>query len=505
MSVDGHPADGAARAYGALFTAVQCGEVFADSKSFVDCIPLRPPAEIVADYIAAGGTVTTAEGLRRFVAENFAIPQPAQVEVLPGEGLVAHIATLWRALRHQPDRAVPGSSLIPLPHPYIVPGGRFREVYYWDSYFTMLGLREGGEERLIESMVENFAWLIGRYGFIPNANRTYYLSRSQPPCFVLMVELLAERLGPGVYARYLSAMQAEYDYWMDRRAPTAHAVALPDGSVLNRYYDQLDTPRPEAFVEDETLARSAAREPRRLWRDVRSAAESGWDFSSRWFADGRRMETIHTTDLLPVDLNALLCRLEEALARAHAAAGHAAAAAACKQAAARRARAITRYCWSEEHGFFCDHDFVSGRTSDRLSLAGVVPLFFGLATEAQAGAVARIVRERFLQPGGVVTTLEITGQQWDAPNGWAPLQWLTIRGLENYGHHALAAEIARRWIKLGCDVYARTGKLMEKYNVVDVNLEAGGGEYPSQDGFGWTNGILLKLLRTYPDFADSTR
>jgi alpha,alpha-trehalase len=107
------------------------------------------------------------------------------------------------------------------------------------------------------------------------------------------------------------------------------------------------------------------------------------------------------------------------------------------------------------------------------------------------------VKEKFLKAGGLTSTLESTGQQWDAPNGWAPLQWMAIMGLENYGYHSLAAEIAKRWIKLNTDVFKRTGKLMEKYNVVDTHLEAGGGEYAGQDGFGWTNGVLLALIKKY--------
>ena len=128
-----------------------------------------------------------------------------------------------------------------------------------------------------------------------------------------------------------------------------------------------------------------------------------------------------------------------------------------------------------------------------MTLAGVFPLFFKIATNDQAEKVARAIKDNFLMPGGVVTTLETTGQQWDAPNGWAPLQWITIIGLKNYEHHDLAADIANRWVKLNSDVFKRTGKLMEKYNVVDTQLEAGGGEYPGQDGFGWTNGVLLAL------------
>ncbi|HVU32823.1 MAG TPA: trehalase family glycosidase [Opitutaceae bacterium] len=146
-------------------------------------------------------------------------------------------------------------------------------------------------------------------------------------------------------------------------------------------------------------------------------------------------------------------------------------------------------------GYFFDWNRTRGERSRADTLAGVLPLFVRLATPEEAAATARTIRRRFLRPGGVVTTLTVTGQQWDAPNGWAPLEWMTIRGLENYGHHALAAEIARRWLALNQAVYARTGRMMEKYDVENLHRAAGGGEYPSQDGFGWTNGVWLALSR----------
>ena len=132
-----------------------------------------------------------------------------------------------------------------------------------------------------------------------------------------------------------------------------------------------------------------------------------------------------------------------------------------------------------------------------LPLAACFPLFFRIASEEQAQAVASTISNKFLKAGGLVTTLETTGEQWDAPNGWAPLQWMAIVGLENYGHEQLAKEIAHRWMKLNADVFRRTGKLMEKYNVVNTDLDAGGGEYAGQDGFGWTNGVFLALVRKY--------
>ena len=187
--------------YGPLFENVQMQEIFPDQKTFADCVPIRKPSEIMADYQRLAKEPNF--DLKAFVAANFTRPPNP-------DDITTHIKRLWRVLRREPAKPVEGSSLLALPHPYIVPGGRFDEIYYWDSYFTMLGLRESDEIEMIENMMKNFASLIDRYGFIPNGNRSYYLSRSQPPFFSLMVELLAEAKGNGVYVEYLPALQKEY-------------------------------------------------------------------------------------------------------------------------------------------------------------------------------------------------------------------------------------------------------------------------------------------------------
>lgn len=483
--------------YGELFAEVQRAHVFADQKTFADCVARRPAAEVNAAYAAE----RTRPGfdLARFVGEHFLVPSEPAVATRPGAELRAHLEELWPKLTRPADVPRAGSSLLPLPHAYVVPGGRFREVYYWDSYFTMLGLRRSGQEALIESMVANFAHQLATHGFVPNGNRTYYLTRSQPPFFALMVELLAAKGGDAIYRRHRAALEAEHAYWMDESAPTQHVVRLADGRVLNRYWDRAAAPRPESFAIDEDAARASARPAAEFYREVRSAAESGWDFSSRWFADGKSLATIETTQIAPVDLNCLLYQLELTLAKARELSGDGAGAAAMRDAAARRRAAILALCWSERDEFFVDLDARTGERRATLTLAGVVPLFLGVATPEQAHAVERTLRARFLRPGGLVTTLAHTGEQWDAPNGWAPLQWMAIAGLRRYGRDELAAEIARRWIALNRAVYARTGRMMEKYNVEDLALPAGGGEYPTQDGFGWTNGVLLELLALYPE------
>src|SRR5690349_18615131 len=180
--------------YGELFADVQLAKIFADGKTFVDCVPKKDPAAIVADYKKIKNNPAIRFSLKMFVEENFEIPSGRTADYITDttENIEAHIRNLWKVLRRDADKTVKGSSLLPLPYPYIVPGGRFREIYYWDSYFTMLGLKEDGQHMLASAMLKNFAYEIDHYDHIPNGNRSYYLSRSQPPFFSLMVGLIAE-------------------------------------------------------------------------------------------------------------------------------------------------------------------------------------------------------------------------------------------------------------------------------------------------------------------------
>jgi len=492
--------------YPSLFEAVQLTHVYPDNKTFVDAVAQASPADIMRAYQEQKSRPDFALG--SFVAAYFAAPTAATASYrssIPG-GLRHHIDTLWTVLQRRPDstaRAATASSLLPLPHPYMVPGGRFREVYYWDSYFTMLGLRESRRTPAIRHMVDNFAYLLDHYGFIPNGNRTYYLTRSQPPFFAPMVQLLAQAEGPPTLVRYQPQLLREYAYWMsgaDSLSPGAarrRVVQMPDGALLNRYWDDSAEPREESYAEDVTAAQLSSQAPAAFYRHVRAAAASGWDFSTRWFGPDGQLGSIQTTDLVPVDLNCLLYYLETTLAQTYQLQGNKARAAVFQAAAQKRRKAVLAYCWDESAGWFQDYNLRLRRRSAIRTLAGVYPLSFGLATQPQADKVAAELQAHFLQAGGLLTTLSRSGQQWDAPNAWAPLQYLAIDGLERYHHPALARTIATRWVRLNAAVFQQTGKLMEKYNVVDTGLTAGGGEYPLQDGFGWTNGVLLTLLNRY--------
>lgn len=504
---NGKPADATepllydpAQRLGQLFIDVQMGKIFPDGKTFPDCSPKISVAQIMDDYVRL--RKETNFDLKQFVLDRFELPHAysSGFKADTSQAPEKHIQALWDVLTRKPDARHRGT-LIPLPHPYVVPGGRFGEVYYWDSYFTMLGLQKDGRADLINNMIDNFAFLIDTIGFIPNGNRTYFLSRSQPPFFAGMVSILAEEKGDAIYAKYLPQLEKEYQYWMkgqnklsEENSAELKVVRMEDGSILNRYYDNSASPRAEMFAADVELSKTTKRPAQELYRDIRSACESGWDFSSRWLSDPQQLNTIRTTWLIPVDLNALLYKLEMTIAKGYQVKKDPTQEQAYQKRAEARRKAIQKYCWDARTGYFVDYDWVKQKPSGVLSLAGMFPLFYQLATPAQAVSAAKVLEKNFLKPGGLVCTSNLNGQQWDAPNGWAPLQWISIKGLQHYQQDKLAETIRSRWIKLNVKTYKSTGKMVEKYNVMDISLKAGGGEYPVQDGFGWTNGVLRSLL-----------
>ena len=492
---------------GPLFADVQMAHLFPDSKTFADARPVREPARIVAEYEAQRRT--PGFDLRAFVTARFELPASpaaaaARATTDSARTMEDHIRALWPALTRHADKPDPRSSLIPLPNPYVVPGGRFREVYYWDSYFTMLGLVESGRTDLMKDMLDNFAFLVTTIGHVPNGNRTYYLGRSQPPYFAAMVGLYATATDTARALPYLDALEREHAFWMDgaERLATGtawrRAVRLPNGAILNHYWDDIPEPRPESFREDFALAQTVPDSSRQaLYRNLRAGAESGWDYSSRWMRDPKDLRTLEVVDLAPVDLNSLLYNAERTIAALRRYRAHDGDAAVANrydsQAIARRKALVTAaYDWPD--GWFYDVRWrVNERVRDRPTLAAATVLYFGLALPAQGRAVAARLAQDFLSPGGFVTTRVASGQQWDAPNGWPPLEWLAIEGARCYGRADVADTARARWLALDRRVFRATGKMTEKYDVLDSTRAAGGGEYPTQDGFGWTNGVALAL------------
>ena len=335
--------------------------------------------------------------LAAFVRKHFSLtpepPGPTVRTAAPGTKLLDYVHGQWPVLTQSAQTVPAFSTLLPLPFPYVVPGGRFREVYYWDSYFTMLGLIEDGQHALAVGMLKDFADEIAQYGHAPNGNRSYYLSRSQPPFFSFMVALIAEHDGMDVVRSYLPELQAEYDYWMRGATTTPpgqafrNVVRLSDSTLLNRYWDARSAPRDESYKEDLETASHSNRPKGLVWRDLRAATATGWDFSSRWLADGKTQATVRTLEIAPVDLNALLVHLERMLARGYSLQGDMQRADDFSARAERRANAICRLMWNERLGAFTDYLWWANRQTNSLTAATLYPLFVHIASPHQASVI----------------------------------------------------------------------------------------------------------------------
>ncbi len=475
-----------------LFILAHKHRLFPDGKKWADAIPNKAVETIKTHFEAWKQSLD--KSLMDFINEHFTFPAPPTSTFVSdlSHDVDQHIRSLWPYLKRKATIHEDGSSLIGLKHDYFVPGGRFNEIYYWDSYFTMLGLVEHGLIDEVKDMINNFADFIDTYGFIPNGNRTYFLSRSQPPFFSLMVNLLANKMNDAqVLNRYLPQLIVEYNFWMS----DSRVVQLTDG-VLNRYWDSDASPRMEMYEDDDELGKKT-RDPIVLFRHLRAACESGWDFSSRWF-EKDDLQSIHTTNIIPVDLNCLLYFLEMTISKA----SIGDTSILYKAKAEARKMLIEKYLYDDQNGCYCDYNIIEVASTQKITAAMMFPLFFEIASESNAMATIAVLKKELVKEGGVVTTNIDSGQQWDAPNGWAPLQWISVMGLHNYNQIIDAVEIAHSWLKLNDTVFKSTGKMLEKYNVIDSSKMGGGGEYPVQDGFGWTNGVYVGLKKYLVQFED---
>jgi alpha,alpha-trehalase len=411
---------------------------------------------------------------------------------------------------------VTDQGLLYLPRPYVVPGGRFNEMYGWDSYFIQVGLLRDGELERARDMVENFLYEIEHYGTILNANRTYYLSRSQPPFLTGMVLGVYRRTGDRDWLRRaVPAVEKYYRFWTTE----PHLVA---GTGLSRYYDLGDGPAPEVLSDekdaqgrthydrirehyrahpdaakgDYDLARYYDRANDRLtdlfYKGDRSMRESGFDPSNRFGLFN--VDVIHYA---PVCLNTLLYRMEEEAAEIENLLGRPAQAAEWKRRAQARRAAVDKHLWDEPSGLYLDYNFET-RARRRYEFATTFyPLWAGLASPRQARRV-RDNLKLFEAPGGVLTSTRVTGNQWDAPFGWAPLQMIAVDGLRRYGFAEDADRLARSFLSLVVKEFEEHGTIVEKYDLrrreSDVAEGIRYGYAANQIGFGWTNAAFVEML-----------
>jgi len=396
-------------------------------------------------------------------------------------------------------------SLIDLPNAFIVPGGRFRELYYWDSFWTIKGLLTSNMVTTARGMIENMASLVDRYGFVPNGNRVYYLTRSQPPLLTFCVDAYFTATQDLEFvANMMPCLEKEMDFFMKNR------LIQQDGwkSHLFQFRVVATGPRPESFREDVESAEhiSCFTEKQRLWGDIAGGAESGRDFSIRWFSaegpEANKMGSTRTSCLVPVELNAIICGNLKIFSQFYELLGKPEAAAINYNKFIILREAIHQVLWNETQGCWFDYDLSTNKQIEVFFDTNLFPMFTGCVHESLDSAKIvqyLTVNGLLTYSGGIPTSLITSSQQWDFPSGWAPLNNSIILGLKNIGEHKLAKELATKWINHNYNVYKASGKMYEKYNVVSPcyksKIELG--EYELQEGFGWTNSVILDLLKTF--------
>lgn len=389
------------------------------------------------------------------------------------EDALSHIGDYWKTLTCTSTPS--NSTLIALPHPYVVPSKgndqfAFEEQYYWDSYFTILGI---DDEELVCGMLDNLIFMFNQFGLIPNGNRYYFTSRSQPPVLTSMILHIYEKYKkPKKWLENrISVAKKEYQQvWMSDAHPRHHMVH----KGLSRYYDINHL------------------------HDLAEAA-SGWDMTPRF----KRQ----CLDYLPIDLNCLLYKYEKDFEHVAELLGKESEARVWAYAANERRKTVTDLMWHKRKVFFFDYNYLDDSQSNVWSLAAYFALWSGLATEEQATKLVKNLT-RFERKGGLTTTSGLfmytelfgsTKTQWAYPNCWAPLQYIVVEGLEKYGYIEEAQHIASAWLKTCNDWYLKHGEFLEKYNAVNPTLKPAQGLYPTQTGFGWTNGVFAYLARKYYD------
>lgn len=364
-------------------------------------------------------------------------------------------------------------TLIGLPNPYVVPAESefFQEMYYWDSYPVILALLDHPKySKLAIGMVENLLYLVERFGIIPNATRFYFLSRSQPPLLSHAVWHVYEKTKDKKwFERAIGIVEYEYrNVWVSEKHPNSRKVY----EGLSRYYDM-------------NVLHNLAE------------AESGWDMTARYSGN--------CLDYLPIDLNCLLYVYEEDFVKAYQILDEPEKVKYYQKKAKARAKKINELMWNQESGYWFDFNFVREHISPYITVAGFYPVTVGLASVDQAKKAADVIENRLLRKYGVVQSLKfIENKQWDWPNGWALMHLRVIEGLMAYGHDKLALKIVRRWIKINVDLFRESGKLWEKYDVVNGRIGIAD-RYPTQHGFAWTNACFLLLMSIAEQLEDSTR
>ncbi|ERL91838.1 hypothetical protein D910_09163 [Dendroctonus ponderosae] len=517
---------------GDLLDTVQKQELYADSKTFVDMSQRNDESVTLANFqamMASTNNTPSKDDVQKFVDDNFVFENeteswtppdfnenPAFLEKISdpnirnfAKSLVSFWPQLGRKIRSSVNNNPTRHSLIPVPEGFIVPGGRFREIYYWDSYWIIKGLLISEMHETVKGMLTNLIYLIKQYGLIPNGSRVYYINRSQPPLFASMVGLYLDYTNDLDWLRAnIEYIETELNFWLSSR--TLNLTSNGVSYMLAHYGTESNTPRPESYSEDiATCAHETSETARRgCYNALKTAAETGWDFSTRWIFDEQggtnaTLSSIDSKRVIPVDLNAFLCKSFGLLADFYGKIGNVSKQNLWANRALEWRNSIETLLYNDADGIWYDFDYDMKVQRQYFFASNFAPLWaecYREENKEQYGSKAvKYFRKSEIElfQGGIPTSLEESGEQWDLPNAWPPLQEFVVLGLHKSGDseaQSVAKEFANRWISANMKGFETDGAMYEKYDAIYPGQYGGGGEYEVQLGFGWSNGVALAFI-----------
>ncbi|KAJ8972939.1 hypothetical protein NQ317_013210 [Molorchus minor] len=526
---------------GSLLDTVQKSGIFDDSKTFVDLTQSNPPATTLSNFeklMKDTNNNPSVEQIRDFLDKNFISETeleqwaPSDYQTNPdflwkiddvavrdfARQLIGIWPTLARKIKKDVAENPDKHSLIPVPNGFIIPGGRFRELYYWDSYWIVKGLLLSQMDKTAKGMIENLITFVDRYGYIPNGGRVYYLNRSQPPLLTLMVGLYVDAMDDKKWLRkVIGYLEKEMQWWLNNRTVTVEKNGVKHTMV--HFASASGTPRPESYIEDIKTCSGYGDQKKKenCYKEIKSGAESGWDFSSRWIIDSNggtnaNLTNIQTRRIIPVDLNAFLCKAFSELSRFYTMLGEPQKAIKWLEKSKTWQKSIELVLYDKADGIWYDFDATTSKPRRIFYPSNFAPLwtesYQPLLAKGYGAKAAKYFRGRGVNDyrGGIPTSLIRSGEQWDYPNAWPPLQEIVILGLKKTGEgdaKQVAETFAKRWIDANIRGYNQNNEMFEKYDAINSGQYGGGGEYTVQTGFGWTNGVALSLIEEYYVKTDS--
>nr|ALF03966.1 soluble trehalase [Cnaphalocrocis medinalis] len=518
-----------------LLHYVQTARLFPDSKTFVDMHMRDDPEDILEAFdnlLNSTQRNPTKEQIKEFVDEHFFMESeleswmPPDFEENPpfllgirdeklrqyGKDIHAIWPSLGRKVRSTVLDNPSRFSLIPIDNGFIIPGGRFREIYYWDTYWIIEGLLLGGMTETARGMIENLIELLKKLGHVPNGSRWYYQERSQPPLLSAMMFKYIRKTGDLPFLREnINHLEKELNYWLDTQI-----ISLNIGGntySLLRYYAPSKGPRPESYIEDYNTADNMKSEDRKqeYYTNIKSAAESGWDFSSRWFINDEggnsgNLSTIDINNIIPVDLNSIYANALQNMAYFEGLLKNPRRAMHWAYLAKQWRYNIEKVFWDEQDGIWYDYDMKNEKHRKYFYPSNVAPLWMGaidkrVILKHSARILEYLKNSHGLDfPGGVPTSLIRSGEQWDFPNAWPPLVSIVVNALEALGTREgkkVAFDVAETWVRACRKGFLENKQMFEKYDAEVPGNYGAGGEYTVQSGFGWTNGVVLDFLAKY--------